>query len=439
MSKKLVYFIETRRKINGVQTIIPDILEKMPSECDVETFYMNFYKNQDTPDILEAPGCANNESLIEKDKNAQDVLYDENSSLKFVNLDNCDFSEFKDATFIVPLNYLFFLLPYVSQYKSIKICPYIYDENCFTNFFKQIKRPNIKEIVKMLNESNSCLFRDGARTSGWVYGIDQFGECVIPESTERYICNPTIKHRFDPEHISIAWIGDVSKTALGCINRICEDLYNLFGVDDDGSRTNMNMFDFHIIGSGAIMGQVNFRKFNPLIRFIFPGSLKDVALDEYITENIDVSFGYNMNAVRGAICNTVTLIPAIDDDPVYAKRTYVYFKDIDDFNLCWKKRELHEYSYNDYTMKEVIDRLISTDLRKIDTSECYNLALKHFSFIENAKRISEFAENSSLTVETLLSNDSISGVLEQFNNYRDNLENSNEFTYYDYFNRNKKI
>ncbi|MCH5324689.1 MAG: hypothetical protein J1E39_05685 [Eubacterium sp.] len=531
MRKKIVYFIETGKEISGVQTIIPDILRKMPEECDAETYYINLSEEaraameaekiaeempvsaeddtipsdentadmtdeddagtSDEQDVISVEGetdaSAEDETVSEEEndeenladnetENENDTLFDhlddnaedqneetsetdnktveelledeaeeetsndesEEDTLKFVPLESCDFSEFEDATFIVPINYLFFLLPYIAELKGAKICPYVYDARCVTSFFRQMQRPKYREIAELLNSTGSCMFVNKDNATGWDYGLDQYGECVIPVSTDLCTAMDKKKAEFSPEVINIGWVGAISKTALDCINRICDDLYTMYGEDEEGNKRDVHMFDFHIMGIGAIMGQINFRKYSPLIRFIIPGDLKDNDFDEYVCSNIDIAFGYNMNAVLAALCGIPTLIPAIDDTPALAKRTYVYFGDATNYTLCWKKNELRNIPYQDYTMEEVIARLNDPQTREYDTARCYEYAVSHYSYEGNAKRIAEYTEQSALTVERILENESIAGVLQLLDDYRASAEENANATYYDYFNRNKK-
>lgn len=501
MSRKIVYFLETVEKATGAKKIIPDILEKMPPECDVETYYINLsgkkkadeiitenavpiednadekaaeevidesdslldtfpYNMEDqTAEISENDDEAAEESPESKteeitpdDKAAKKTPEDKtdeitpndeeeaSNPLKFIALEDCDFSEFKDATFIVPINYLFFLLSYVSDYKDIKICPYVYDSKCIKYLFNQINKPNVAEIANMFNSTESCLFIKRGRGDDsyiWEYSLDQYGDCIIPESS--YPCTAVNKKTdFDPDCIHIGWIGDISEAALSCITRICEELYKIYGEDKEGNKRDVHLFDFHVIGIGAIMGKIDFKKFCPLIRFVFPGKLQGNKLDEYICSNIDLAAGYNMNAVRGALCGVPTIIPAIDDNPVLAKRTYVYFEDAKDNYLCWTKYELHKLAFEDYKMEEVISRLTDEDTRKHDGERCFEYAFSRYSFEENAKRIAEYTDKSSLTVERLLEDPSVSRVMRQLDDYRSASEENSNATYFDYFNRNKK-
>ena len=499
MSRKIVYFIETNEEVTGAKKIIPDILEKMPPECGAEAYYINLSGKakpennadnscEDTADVgLEEKegnnskfvddthGCTENdtseregtgekgvilditpdnkenskkqspenngkaaEESIEKEAEEETADKGEISSLKFVALEDCDFSQFKDATFIVPINYLFFLLSYISEFKDAKICPYVYDSQCIVYFLNQIKKANTKEITDMLNETESCLFVSKSSACGWDYGIDQYGDCIIPASADFCAASSERKRDFDPELINIGWIGAISKTAFECITRICDELYKLYGEDGEGVGRSVHLFDFHIIGVGANMGRFDFKKYCPLIRFIFPGELKDRQLDEYVCSHIDLAAGYNMNAVKGAMCGVPTVIPAIDDEPVMVKRTYVYFCDAKSYILCWKKRELRSLAHDDYTMEEVIGRLKDKDMRIYDGKRCLEYAASGFSYSENAKRILAYTDKSSLTVERLLENRSVGRVMKELEKYRSSSEENANATYYDYFNRNKK-
>lgn len=99
------------------------------------------------------------EELLENEtEDVSENNVDEESPLKFIALEDCDFSEFKDATFIVPINYLFFLLPYIAEYSEAKICPYVYDSQCIAPFFKQIKNRISEKLPKCLTVQEAvCL------------------------------------------------------------------------------------------------------------------------------------------------------------------------------------------------------------------------------------------------------------------------------------------
>ena len=101
---KIVYFIETVLQISGTQTIIPDMLANISEDSDIEAYYVNF-----------ASG-----SQYEKN----------NASLNFIDINDCDFSRFENAVFLVPANYLLFLLPHIADLKNARICLYIYDSLC---------------------------------------------------------------------------------------------------------------------------------------------------------------------------------------------------------------------------------------------------------------------------------------------------------------------
>lgn len=497
MGKKIVYFIEKPGEVNGVQAIIPKILENMPTEYDVQAYFINILneKNEydeeyeqdsiieksdedsadnnnaeysseeindasdnafDSDDKAFADIDINKDSLAEEEEakpkelsletddeeeNNQDSSdsVDQEGALKIIDIADCDFSQFKDATFIVPINYLFFLLPYIAEYKDAKICPYIYDNMCVKRFLGQIVNPNVQSIISLLNDTRSCLFLDKHNSSGWDSGLDQYGECVIPQSTDICSYNSTERKSFDSKTISVAWIGAVSPAAYDCIRRICEDIYNIFTTVDEetGKVVSDIKIDFHVLGQGKAMWQFNFYKYWPMFRFIFPGQLDGEELDEYICKNIDVAFGYNMNIIKGAMCYIPSLIPTLDDIPARAKRTYVYIKDADDYILCWKKKELHELRYDSYTMEDVFERLLSEKSRNDDAKQCGDFAVDRYSYISNAKRIIDVSEISEMTVEKLLENESIASVLNRLEEYRAVSEENASASYYDYFFRNK--
>ena len=89
-------------------------------------------------------------------------------------------------------------------------------------------------------------------------------------------------------------------------------------------------------------------------------------------------------------------------------------------------------------MEEVIERLKADETRQKDARDCCNFAVSHFSYEENAKRIAEYTDSSSLTVERLLEDEAIAGVLQQLEEYRESSKENAEATYFDYFNRHRK-
>ncbi len=416
MSNKIVYFIETPSQISGVQAIIPDILSNIPEDSDVQAYYVNI-----------ASGC-------QYEKN--------NTSLKFIELSECDFSQFEGATFVVPANYLLFLLPRISSLKNVRICLYVYDSLCYKRMLGRLAKSDSKSISHLLDSTNSLFFANKKYANVWDYGIHVRDTHIIPLSS--HYCTSVIEKKkdFNPNEINIGWLGPISSTALDCIIRMSEDLYECYypkKTEEDVEPEFPVKINFHIIGLGSVMWNMDFPKYSPLIRYVYTGNLDDNLTEDYIRENIDLIAGYGINATKAAMCGVPTIIPAIDDEPKRPLRKYVYFYDAKHYILCWKKKELHELRNTSYTLVHIIEQLSDEKQREEIAEKCRKCAEEKYSYDANVKKLLAIANSSSLTVEKCLDEPSIHGILEQLEEYRAKTGNTNASysDYYDYLHPKK--
>ncbi|MCH5324688.1 MAG: hypothetical protein J1E39_05680 [Eubacterium sp.] len=407
---KIVYFIETVSQISGVQAIVPEILANIPEGLDIEAYYINF-----------ASGC-------EYEKNS--------TSLRFIAIDECDFSQFEDAVFMVPANYLMFLLPYIADLKNARICLYVYDSLCYKRMLGRLINPDVKAVTRLFDDNGGLFFLNKSKMNVWDYGVHVTEDRIIPQST--HSCNSTVKKKndFDPNEINIGWIGPISTTALDCITRISDDLYERYypeKTEEDEEPEFPVKINFHIIGLGSVMWNMDFPKYSPLIRYVYTGNLDDEHIEDYIRENLDLAVGYNLNAVRGAMCGVPTVIPAIDDEPKLPLRKYVYFHDARNYILCWNKKELRELNNASYTLPHIIEQLSDERLRREIAEKCEKTAYENYSYVSNVDRLRKIAENSDLTVEKCIEEPSVRNVLDKLWEYRESINDPNA-SYSDYYN-----
>lgn len=406
---KIVYFIETVLQISGTQTIIPDMLANISEDSDIEAYYVNF-----------ASG-----SQYEKN----------NASLNFIDINDCDFSRFENAVFLVPANYLLFLLPHIADLKNARICLYIYDSLCYRRMLGRLIKPNAQNVSRLL-ESCDCLFYiNKGQTDVWKYGIRVTDKQIIPQSAHCCNSEKTAVHSFNPKELNIAWLGFITPAALDCITRISDDLYDMYYpaiTEGDGISEFPVRINFHILGLGSVMWNMNFPKYSPLIRYVYTGNLDDIQIEEYIRENVDLAAGYNINAVKAAMCGVPTIIPAIDDEPKNVLRKYVFFHDAQQYILCWNKRELRDLRNNAYTLPHIIEQLFDDKLRGNIAEKCARCAEEKYSYAANISKLRKIADASSLTVEKCLEEPSIRSVLEELDKYRKTTNNPNA-SYSDYY------
>lgn len=402
MLNKIVYFIENPSRISGVQAIIPDILSNIPEDSNVEAYYINIA------------------SGTQYEKN--------NTSLRFIDLNECDFSQFEDAVFVVPANYLLFLLPYISELKKARLCLYIYDSLCYKRFIGKLDKPDQLKLAELLDSTKSMIYVNNKYVGVWEHGLVVYDRQIIPHSESSNVPDIPSKTAFDPTEINIGWVGAITPAALECISGIADELYQSFYPEQTEDQSDMVYpvkFIFHIIGFGKIMWNMNFPKYSPLIRFTYTGNLSDEDMQTYIIENLDLVAAYNANAIKCAMCGVPTIIPAIDNEPKRPLRKYVYFYDAKHYILCWKKEELHKLRNCSYTLKHIIEHLCDDNIRTYIGSECRKAAYEKYSYESNVKKLFSLAENTTLTVGICLDEPSIRGTLNQFNDYRKSIGNEN--------------
>lgn len=405
---KIVYFIETNSQITGSQTIIPDLLENIQEDSDIEAYYVNF-----------SFGCR----------------YEKNSTpLHFIDIGECVFSQFEDAVFIVPANYLMFLLPRIANLKNARVCLYVYDSLCYKRMLGRLLKPNVKAVSQLFENESGLCYVNKSSVNVWEYGIYIAEKQIIPQST--HYCNYQNKkrHCIDPSEINIGWLGPITAAALDCIIRISDDLYERYypKETDENARFPIK-FNFHILGIGRVMWNMDFPKYSPLIRYVYTGTLDDDQAEEYICENLDLVAGYNLNALKAAMCGVPTMIPAIDDEPKRALRKYVYFCDAKYNILCYKKEEMKDLRNAAYTLPHVIEHLLDDNMRSMIAEKCRRCAEDKYSYAASIKKLRKIAEASTLTVEKCLEEPSINNLLIKLGEYRKDSDNP-DASYSDYYN-----
>jgi len=407
--RKIVYFVETLTQISKAQTYIPDLLSNIPDELDVEAYYINY-----------ASG-----SQYEKN----------NKSLRYIELDSCDFAQFENATFIIPANYLLYILPRISHLKNAKICLYVYDGTCYKRMLNRFSKSGHQSINRLLDTTESLFYLTKKYSNVWEYGLHVSDSHIIPQSFNSCSSIISKKNSFDPKEINIGWLGPISPAALDCIKRLSDDFYDLYYPKTENEESQLHFdvhINFHIIGLGSVMWNMDFPRYSPLIRYIYTGNIDENLAEDYIRENVDLVAGYGANAVKAAMCGVPTIIPSIDDESQNHLRKYVFLYDTKQFVLCWKKKELYNLRNIGYTLKHVIELLTDDHNRQLIAEKCRLFAEENYSYNSNAYKLIEIANNSSLTVEKCIQEPSIRCILDDLDNYRQAINNPNA-TFAEYF------
>ena len=105
--RKIVFFVQTRKAIGGSQIQFLDFAAYITKHFGYETYYIN-----------------HPHPLVEEQY--------KDSGIIFLDVDNCDYSQFEDAVFFTPINYLFYLLVKIEKLRNAKIYLYIYHPEVLT-------------------------------------------------------------------------------------------------------------------------------------------------------------------------------------------------------------------------------------------------------------------------------------------------------------------
>ena len=141
MPQKIVFFVQTTKPIGGSQVLFLDLASYIAK--NYERDYELYYINHANPLINELYGDAN---------------------IHILDVNSCDYSQFDDAIFFTPFNYIFYLMAKIKHVQNARICLYFYHPQIMDWLKMQIgrKNANLNPLLQLLKQTDSYCFMDSS-------------------------------------------------------------------------------------------------------------------------------------------------------------------------------------------------------------------------------------------------------------------------------------
>lgn len=349
--------------------------------------------------------CINNsnKSLHEKYRN---------SSIKFCNLTKDNLSSFKNATFVVAFNQLFFLLEEIKELKDAKILllflhPQITDWMKHQMFSKKLY--NFESVCKLLKEKDAYGFMDiGNKLNVEKIGNVQFEKRFFPVVYESQGQAPRITSDADSNNINIGWMGRLDTDKIYSILNFLDNIYE----SEDFSNIT-----FHLIGDGNAKYLINPDKYAPKIRFVFNSYLFGEHRNAYIQDNLDLVIAMGISALDVAMLGIPTIIPLVSSVP-FRDNKFVYLYDTVDYSLGSNRDDFGEIGSKTHTAEAVLSDIYLKGQKAVIGNKCFEFASQEFSVEKHIQTIMTLIESTNLTVADCLKFPSFSQQLRFFGAYK---------------------
>ena len=388
--RKIVFFVQTRKAIGGSQIQFLDFAAYITKHFGYETYYIN-----------------HPHPLVEEQY--------KDSGIIFLDVDNCDYSQFEDAVFFTPINYLFYLLVKIEKLRNAKIYLYIYHPEVLTWLLVQFydwRKDNdqLEKLFRLLLNTKAYCFMDLSNYLSMKRRIDlPWEERYIPVTIHNEIkdlIDETQSTRIidDDEPLQIGWMGRLDNDKIYSILNAAD---NLIGIQ------NGRKVDFHLIGDGNAKAKLSITKYSPQIRFIFNSYLYGEERDAYIKNNIDVMIAMGISAIDSAMLEIPTVIPIISPKAFWSNM-FVYIQDIKKYSLGWNIQDAEKIGCVTHTIQDIVETVYNGKKEQIGR-EGRKFCIDSFSLASASNMLVKQLEETELTVEKCLE---IPIVKKQLNDYK---------------------
>lgn len=399
-NNKIVFFIETDSRLTGLQTTMLDVAAYLSNEPNNEIYFVN--------------------NLFE-----EDIKRVEGSKLNMCDIKEFDFNQYYDATFVVPVNYLFYLLARLDgdEILSARILLYFYDENSLKKLFNQAKVSCQKNsFLSIIKGSNAYCFADRKSFCAASNEYGCFYENYLPYTI------PFDNRKFEPtglvsnSEINIAYYGNINIKDINAINVIARNLvkYKL-----------EQKVNFHIIGDPTQLLKNEFSKYAPYVRFVIAGELSSNVLEQYIKENVDVVIASNEFALKATSFNIPVVIP-ITSIKLQNDNRYVFIKDVVGYQYGWDRTGLLFSNSKMYNFYDVLKKIWYKNKKESISNACYKYYEKSINVGAISNLLLRVINDSTLTVKKI---ESAEFVLRQMSCYKKFVATNNDATYKDFLAR----
>lgn len=400
--KKIVFFLQTMKPIGGSQILFLDLAAYISQHySDYETYYINY-----------------RHPIVEE-------MY-KDFGIHFLDVEECDYSQFEDATFFIAVNYVLYLSAKIKDLKNAKICTYFYHPHVYDWLKNQMLFCDQKkqDILKLLAKTDSYCFMDDSNYLPVCKLCSYtFNKYYLPVTLHNHdICK---LHDFDfvkKNTMSFGWLGRLDRDKVYSIVNFAD---NLMDVVTD------KKIEFHILGDGNSRSFIKIAKYSPKIKFIFTSYMYGEERDNYIREHIDIMMAMGISAIDSAVMGVPTVVPIVSPTP-FKDDKFVYIYDVVGYSLGWDAKDLKELGCSYHRLNEIIDDIYEKGLKKEIGEKCSTFVEDTFSLKNGAEMLLENVERTKLTSEALSKSRTVKNTLKRYGFYR-KIRKNRDFPMYHLF------
>lgn len=405
--KKIVFFVQTRKPIGGSQVLFLDFASYISNNYpEYEVYYINFRN----PKVEQLYG---------------------NSNIKFYDVLSCDYSQFEDAVFFTPVNYVLYLAEKTKNLKNAKVLYYFYHPQIVEWLNMQIykKKPDFKTIFELLSSHNACCFMDSSNLiSAKKIGVD-FSETYVPVTLHGDIPAYEPKKIVSNEEINVGWLGRLDHDKIHSVINLAD---NLAGLD---SPKKINI---HLVGDGNAKHLIKLSKYSPQIRFVFTSYLYGEERDEYLKTNADFVVAMGISAIDTALLGIPTLVPLVSGEP-FREDSFYYLFNTTGYSLGWNAFDAEAMNCKAHTIEQVVSDIYEKNLKQELGEKCRNFAISEFSLENGTKLLLEALEKTTLTVKECNSSSLVASMMRFYRLYRSYRKNCDFERFHEFNARLKRL
>lgn len=399
--QKLVFFFEKKQVIGGGLIFFTSLAKAIANtQKKYQVFYVN-YPNEE----------------IEKT-----YL---NDTVTYCNIENCNFSMFEGAHFVVPLNYLFLLLEKIQNVEKGKLLLFDWHPNLMQYLYNQFFYfdRNHEPFLSMLKQKKALAFMD----QSCAISVNRFSKKMVFQHpyVPVFLSQPLKDHAATPcvsdKRISIGWLGRLDG----------DKIYSVINLLDMLMISDLHQaIDLHIIGDGSARNQIQIHKYAPKIRFIFTSYLLGDTRDQYIIENIDLMIAMGISALDVSNLSIPTVIPIVSSTR-FNNNQFVFLFDTIGYSLGWTREDLKKINCQTYPIQEIIRMVYSPNGKESIGLRCHHFCKNYFNLKNSAHQLLKAIDESDLSIDTCRKNIVVNRQLKLFYLYK-KLRKSKHRTYSDY-------
>lgn len=384
--RKLVFFYRKEHNIAGSLIVFLSLARRLSENPHFDVYYLNF-PNKQMEDTYAGP------------------------YVTCLDVDHCDYSQFADAEFIVPMNYLPFLLERLEGKSCKKILLYSWHPDLPRHMLAQFsdKNKDPEQLFGMFREHKALAFMDSSCKIAVEDYLEQpLDDNYVPVFSGAEIHKDAPRKKLDSKRLSLGWM---SRLDADKINSLLNFLDNL-------QRAKLDYpVDVHIIGDGNCRNRIDISQYAPKIRFIFTSYLYGAERDRYIRENIDLMVVMGISALDVAQLEMPVVIPMLHPT-VFPENKFVYLFDTKDYSLGWDIDDFVKMDIRSYKITEIIEHVRNQGKGKELGIKCAAYAKEHFDGVKSCQMLLKALDECTLTMDACAANPVLGKHMELFRKYK---------------------